>query len=140
MLESFTLTDLSGNAGFLQWVQKVTSVGCKLFDFDPCCLFWLWLTTNFPRMYCYFNLVGQLCLGDPGYSSRTVNLKSDAKHHVSHHNIYPLGPVCTMIKNRGLCLQKIWKFGNLQFFCFCNLVCIWDTKFFLQPETSIKEL
>jgi len=35
-----TLMDLSGNTGFLQQVQKVTSLGCNnMFAFDPCCLF-----------------------------------------------------------------------------------------------------
>ena len=58
-------------------------------------------------MYCYFNLVGQLCPDVPHYSSRTVSLKSDDKYHISHHNIYALGPVRTMTKDSVLHLQKI---------------------------------
>ena len=55
---SFTLTDLSGNMGFLQRVQKVTSVGysCLIlihvvyFDYDC-------MTTNFLGMHCYFPVI-----------------------------------------------------------------------------------
>ena len=80
-------------------------------------------------MYCYFNLVGQLCPDVCHYSSRTVSLKSDDKHQISHHNIYALSPVCTMTKNSVLCLQKFENFvtSNFLFLQPC-----------LQPETTIK--
>ena len=71
--------DLSGNIGFLQQVEKVTSVGCNGLilihvnvDFI---LWWLWLTTNFFRMYCLIfscRAIGQRWLGRPNFSSRTI--------------------------------------------------------------------
>ena len=48
-----------------------------MLDFDPCCLFGflvimieIYLSSNVLLFSC--NPIGQLCLGGPGYSSRTV--------------------------------------------------------------------
>ena len=67
------------------------------------------------------------------FGSRTKNVN---RHwFVTFHNrgfpflLGPVPPVPTK-KNRGWLLQKIRKCCNQQFFCFCNLVRIWDKQNF----------
>ena len=53
--------DLWGNTGFLQWVQKVTSVDwlykCWFFFWFCFMVMILWMMINFLRMYCYFPVI-----------------------------------------------------------------------------------
>ena len=70
-----TPTDHSQNTGFFQRVQKVTSVSCNgLISIDFVHFGFVVIDNFLSRNLLLFSChpIGQLCLGGPGYSCRTV--------------------------------------------------------------------